>query len=202
MFAGDGAIPLEAARLGCETYAVELNPVAHLIELGTLTFLQRYGTTLADDVEKWGRSILSEVCAQVSDLMGRFPKINLSKRNQRNLSYSAEDGKLSETSENLSIVAYYWTRTAPCPKPSCRATVPLYRQTWLRKKESGFVALKPEPDRKKKLRSSGNARKSQSAVQCREKQGGAIPRFAETYPQQDLTAVKGIRFAKLALNRI
>jgi hypothetical protein len=104
MFAGDRAIPLEAARLGCETYAVELNPVAHLIELGTLTFLQRYGTTLADDVEKWGRSILSEVCAQVSDLMGRFPKINLSKRNQRNLSYSAEDGKLSETSENLSLL--------------------------------------------------------------------------------------------------
>src|SRR5208283_5652776 len=28
MFAGGGAIPLEAARLGCETYAVELNPVA------------------------------------------------------------------------------------------------------------------------------------------------------------------------------
>ena len=29
-FAGGGAIPLEALRLGCETYALELNPVAVL----------------------------------------------------------------------------------------------------------------------------------------------------------------------------
>ncbi|HEX8423306.1 MAG TPA: DUF1156 domain-containing protein, partial [Pyrinomonadaceae bacterium] len=28
MFAGGGAIPLEALRLGCETYALDLNPVA------------------------------------------------------------------------------------------------------------------------------------------------------------------------------
>ena len=30
-FAGGGSIPLEALRLGCETYALELNPVAVLI---------------------------------------------------------------------------------------------------------------------------------------------------------------------------
>lgn len=36
MFAGGGAIPLEALRLGCETYALDLNPVAHIIELCTL----------------------------------------------------------------------------------------------------------------------------------------------------------------------
>lgn len=31
MFAGGGAIPLESLRLGCETYAIDLNPVAHII---------------------------------------------------------------------------------------------------------------------------------------------------------------------------
>lgn len=30
MFAGGGAIPLEALRLGCEAHALELNPVAYL----------------------------------------------------------------------------------------------------------------------------------------------------------------------------
>src|SRR2546428_236616 len=30
-FAGGGAIPLEALRLGCEAHAIDLNPVAHLI---------------------------------------------------------------------------------------------------------------------------------------------------------------------------
>jgi putative DNA methylase len=42
-------------------------------------------------------------------------------------------------------------RTAPCPKPGCGGTVPLYRQTWLRRKESGYVALKPEPDYEKRI---------------------------------------------------
>src|SRR6266404_5397294 len=43
MFAGGGSIPLEALRLGCESYAVELNPVAHIIELCTLVYPQKYG---------------------------------------------------------------------------------------------------------------------------------------------------------------
>ena len=42
-FAGGGAIPLEAMRLGCESLAIDLNPVAHLIELCTLEYPQKYG---------------------------------------------------------------------------------------------------------------------------------------------------------------
>jgi len=42
-FAGGGAIPLEALRLGCDTTALELNPVAHLIEKACLEFPQKYG---------------------------------------------------------------------------------------------------------------------------------------------------------------
>jgi len=42
-FAGGGAIPLEALRLGCETYASDLNPVAVLILKCTLEYPQKYG---------------------------------------------------------------------------------------------------------------------------------------------------------------
>ena len=42
-FAGGGAIPLEALRLGCETYAGEYNPVAVLILKCTLEYPQKYG---------------------------------------------------------------------------------------------------------------------------------------------------------------
>ncbi len=42
-FAGGGTIPLEALRLGCEAHAIDLNPVAHLIELCTLVYPQKYG---------------------------------------------------------------------------------------------------------------------------------------------------------------
>jgi putative DNA methylase len=52
MFAGGGAIPIEAARLGCESHALDLNPVAYLIELCTVTFPQQFGAELADDIEK------------------------------------------------------------------------------------------------------------------------------------------------------
>ncbi|MCI0562639.1 MAG: hypothetical protein MN733_29520, partial [Nitrososphaera sp.] len=39
-------------------------------------------------------------------------------------------------------VAYLWTRTVRCKNPSCGATVPLVKQTWLCKKKGRFVALK------------------------------------------------------------
>jgi putative DNA methylase len=42
-FAGGGAIPLEALRLGCEVYANDLNPVAVLILKCTLEYPQKFG---------------------------------------------------------------------------------------------------------------------------------------------------------------
>ena len=69
-FAGGGAIPLEALRLGCETYASDLNPVAVLIEKATLEYPQKCGrpvkvkadnlegeaevNPLVEDVRRWG----------------------------------------------------------------------------------------------------------------------------------------------------
>src|SRR5690606_23737423 len=42
-FSGGGSIPLEALRLGCETYASDYNPVAVFIEKATLEWPQKYG---------------------------------------------------------------------------------------------------------------------------------------------------------------
>lgn len=42
-FAGGGAIPLEAVRLGCNVVANDYNPVAHLIERCTFEFPYKYG---------------------------------------------------------------------------------------------------------------------------------------------------------------
>src|SRR2546426_4485149 len=63
MFAGGGSIPLEALRLGCESYAVELNPVAHIIELCTLVYPQKYGPSLVADVKKWGEWVIERAKA-------------------------------------------------------------------------------------------------------------------------------------------
>lgn len=42
-FAGGGAIPLEAGRLGCQAVANDYNPVAHLVLRATCEFPKRYG---------------------------------------------------------------------------------------------------------------------------------------------------------------
>ncbi len=74
IFAGGGSIPLEALRLGCEAYALDLNPVAYIIELCTLVYPQKYGRPdpdakgcakdgtwagLAAEVRHWGEWVLS-----------------------------------------------------------------------------------------------------------------------------------------------
>lgn len=149
MFAGGGAIPIEAARLGCESHALDLNPVAYLIELCTVTFPQQFGRELADDIETWGKIILKRTQQAVSDVLARIPIV----RNQpRAIQLRLGDGNEPEPqSEEYSVVAYYWTRTVPCPNPQCKGTVPLYRQTWLRNKSSGYVALKPIPHMTKRV---------------------------------------------------
>jgi adenine-specific DNA methylase len=58
-FAGGGAIPLEALRLGCEAHAVDLNPVAHLIELCTLVYPQKYGQPDSRPVPEYIKRLIS-----------------------------------------------------------------------------------------------------------------------------------------------
>ncbi|MDI6752924.1 MAG: DUF1156 domain-containing protein [Thermodesulfobacteriota bacterium] len=169
MFAGGGAIPLEALRLGCEAYALDLNPVAHIIELCTLVYPQKYGkpdtnargmtgpnnekgeTTwggLAQEVRYWGNWVLEKVKEEIGDLypLIRDPNAPLQylvPDKQRAL-FEDEKGqkKLKMPGGYLTPIAYLWTRTVKCKNPSCGATVPLVKQTWLCRKKGRFVALK------------------------------------------------------------
>lgn len=164
MFAGGGAIPLEALRLGCEAYALDLNPVAHIIQLCTLVYPQKYGkpdpnvrgmtgpknakgeTTwggLADEVRYWGEWVLKKVKAEIGDLYPLIPDPDNKGEKPR---VQAEMWQSSERETvppgYLVPVAYLWTRTVRCKNPSCGATVPLVKQTWLCKKKGRYVALK------------------------------------------------------------
>jgi putative DNA methylase len=135
MFAGGGAIPLEAARLGCETTAVELNPVAHLIEKCMLEYPQRF-PGLADDVRKWGKRWVDQAWEQLADL---YPP--------------AEPGDGQGSFDDLQQegrrpLAYLWTRTVRCPNPAlAEHQVPLVRQTWLARKKGRCIALQAVIDR-------------------------------------------------------
>jgi putative DNA methylase len=161
MFAGGGAIPLEALRLGCEAHALELNPVAHIIELCTLVFPQKYGKPdptargetgptsakkeatwggLAKEVRYWGEWVLKKVKAEIGDLYPLIPDPAYKKKREpvKDIFGTEEDVPAGY----LMPVAYLWTRTVTCKNPTCKATVPLAKQTWLCKKKGRFVALR------------------------------------------------------------
>jgi putative DNA methylase len=131
-FAGGGAIPLEAARLGCDVTALDLNPVAHLVERATLEFPQRFGqgdsrgaNPLADDFLHWADWVATRARQAVAHL---FPRDH-SDREQ---------------------AVYFWCRTMPCPNTSCGIEIPLMSSFYLAKstRRTVWVDLDVEmPDR-------------------------------------------------------
>lgn len=151
-FAGGGAIPLEALRLGCETHALELNPVAVLILKATLEYPQKYSnlksqfpkrsddfspsqgelpgvqtgeSRLVADVRRWGEWVLEEARKELTEF---YP----------------------QESHGSIPVGYIWARTVRCQNPACGAEIPLMRQFWLAKKDKKKVALRPVLDREQK----------------------------------------------------
>lgn len=129
-FSGGGSMPLEALRLGCETYASDYNPVANLIIRATIEypFELKFHTrrqemesqadpTLITIIKKYSRWVLAEA---KKDLECFFP--------------DDKDGE---------IYAYLWSRAIPCQNPRCGATIPLIRQFWLANKDNRKISLFP-----------------------------------------------------------
>lgn len=175
MFAGGGAIPLEALRLGCETYALDLNPVAHIIELCTVVYPQKYGqpdptargmigpknvkneTTwggLADEVRYWANWVHQKVKTEIGDLYPLVPDPEYkSRQDEIQTGWLKTHDIDGVTPGYLTPLAYLWTRTVRCKNPSCGASVPLVRQTWLCKKRGRYVALNAiAPKNEKRVR--------------------------------------------------
>ena len=138
MFAGGGAIPLEVARLGCESHAIDYNPVAHLIELCTLVYPQTFGPSLADDFEHWSQIVLDRMRQELRDL---YPSVQIQKNKEVVTQTNLFGGSKPQISCGTEPVAYIWARTVPCRRPGCDAPVPLVRQAWLRKKGGAIAAV-------------------------------------------------------------
>lgn len=135
LFAGGGAIPLEAARLGCDVTAIELNPVAHLIERAMLEFPQRH-PGLAADVRRWGAVWVDRAWEQLADLYAPVEPGH----GQQMLGGNDDEGRRP--------LAYLWTRTVRCPNPALpEHRVDLIRQTWLARKRGRAIALRPVVNR-------------------------------------------------------
>lgn len=125
-FAGGGAIPLEALRVGADAFASDLNPVAVLLNKVVLEYIPKYGQKLADEVRKWGQWVKEQAEKELAQFYPKDP-------------------------DGATPIAYLWARTITCEGPGCGATVPLIRSLWLAKKSNKSVAVQmiPKPQEKR-----------------------------------------------------
>jgi putative DNA methylase len=121
-FAGSGSFGLEALRLGVGSHSLELNPVAHLIELCTLVYPQHYQNPegqLQADIRLWAREVYQRALEQLRPLY--LDPVN-----------------------GQAVVAYLWSRTVFCPR--CGTQTPLTRQWQLAATRKRSVTLVPVAD--------------------------------------------------------
>jgi len=156
-FAGGGAIPLEAMRLGCEAIANDYNPVAWFILKCTLEFPQRLAgktwplpSPLPREGEPEGRQDAATETGQMQLLDDTAPQMGDLAAHVRYwgewvLAHAREElAPYYPTVDGQPTVAYLWARTVPCPDPACGAEVPLLKTLWLCKKAEKTLPDTPE----------------------------------------------------------
>lgn len=149
-FAGGGAIPLEAQRLGLEAHAHDLNPVAVMINKAMIEIPPKFagqapvnpdirarldaadGWTgakgLAEDVRYYGEWMKQQAFRKIGHL---YPKVKVS---------AAQGGG------EATVIAWIWARTVKCPNPACGCEMPLASSFVLSKKKGKEAWIEPEFD--------------------------------------------------------
>jgi putative DNA methylase len=158
-FAGGGALPLEAQRLGLEAYASDLNPVAVLInkamieippkfagkppvnpesrkKIGAQSGSWKGATGLAEDVRYYGQWMRDEAQKMIGHL---YPKVEVTKE----MAKERPDLK-KYVGQKLTVIAWLWARTVKSPNPAfAQMNVPLASTFMLSTKEGKETYVEP-----------------------------------------------------------
>ena len=148
-FAGGGAIPLEAQRLGLEAHAHDLNPVAVMINKAMIEIPPKFagqapvnpdarawldaadGWTgakgLAEDVRYYGEWMKQQAFKKIGHL---YPKVKV---------------PATQGGGEATVIAWIWARTVKCPNPACGCEMPLASSFVLSKKKGKEAWVKPIP---------------------------------------------------------
>lgn len=141
-FAGGGAIPLEAQRLGLEAHASDLNPVAVMINKAMIEIPPKFAgmppvnpdssrlmnniwagaSGLAEDVRYYGEWMKKKAFDKIGHL---YPKVK------------------DEHGKEHTVIAWIWARTVKCPNPACGCEMPLASSFELSKKKSKEAYISP-----------------------------------------------------------
>jgi putative DNA methylase len=132
-FAGGGALPLEAQRLGLESYASDLNPVAVLINKAMIEIPPKFAGNppvntearkeksliarewkgaqgLAEDVRNYGQWMRDEADRRIGHL---YPKVKVTSEMVK------ERPDLKKyAGEKVTVIAWIWARTVKSPNPA------------------------------------------------------------------------------------
>ncbi len=171
-FAGGGAIPLEAQRLGLESYASDLNPVAVMINKAMIEIPPKFAGQapvgpipesdktsnkkatrdmledwsgakgLAEDVRRYGHWMREEAFKRIGHL---YPKVKITDK------MIAERPDLKPyAGEELTVIAWLWARTVKSPSPAfSHVDVPLVRSFILSSKKGKEAWVEPVIDNDK-----------------------------------------------------
>lgn len=159
-FAGGGAIPLEAQRLGLEAHASELNPVAVLINKAMIEIPPKFaGQTpvgpvpegekqaslheewsgahgLAEDVRRYGHWMRQEAEKRIGHL---YPKAKVTEE----MAEGRPDLR-PYIGQELTVIAWIWARTVKSPNPAfSHVHVPLASSFVLSTKKGKEAYVKP-----------------------------------------------------------
>lgn len=158
-FAGGGSLPLEAQRLGLESYASDLNPVAVLInkamieippkfagkppvnpeshEDKTLLIGEWHGAHgLAEDVRYYGQWMRDEAEKRIGHL---YPKVEVTPEMLKD----RQDLK-KYVGQQLTVIAWIWARTVKSPNPAfAKVDIPLASTFVLSTKEGKEAYIEP-----------------------------------------------------------
>lgn len=162
-FAGGGAIPLEAQRLGLESYASDLNPVAVMINKAMIEIPPKFAGQapvgplpdgekqqsmmedwagakgLAEDVRRYGHWMREEAFKRIGHL---YPKAKITKE----IVAERPDLKAYQ-GEELTVIAWLWARTVKSPNPAfSHAEVPLASSFVLSGKKGKEAYVEPIVD--------------------------------------------------------
>ena len=158
-FAGGGALPLEAQRLGLEAHASDLNPVAVLINKAMIEVPPKFAGCapvhpeargekslvskewrgaqgLAEDVRRYGRWMRDEAEKRIGHL---YPKVEITPE----IVNARPDLKPYE-GRKLTVIAWLWARTVKSPNPAfADVEVPLVSTFMLSTKKGKEAYVEP-----------------------------------------------------------
>src|ERR1043166_218619 len=158
-FAGGGALPLEAQRLGLESYASDLNPVAVLINKAMIEIPPKFAGKppvnpatkknrdlagrnwqgaqgLAEDVRYYGQWMRDEAEKRIGHL---YPKIEVNDE----MAKQRPDLK-QYVGRKLTVIAWLWARTVKSPNPAfAHLDVPLASTFMLSRMKGNGAYVEP-----------------------------------------------------------